>query len=634
MAQWKLVLPSKMRPRRYSAGKEMFKRESSLQRSQQWDRMKLPPLPERVFSGVMVKKSMTARGIKWTRRYAVLTSEYLAFVKPFDAIAGLQNAADDQMHHKAAPAEDQLRAAWKAYEVSGDGLLQKDELEQALIDLNLYSSKSDFDNLFTLLDCDSSGALSWDEFKILAARSAATNQIVDYIPLDEIETIDVEVHPIESTKDDLIKPSSQAKDSALRYKDAQEPSAQSKTSVFASLLSMVERAVGIDFDGDGQVDTKEIPPCDPKSEEVLLLLTTMENGHNSGKTYVHALPWDQAQDWVSRLTQAVNLAQAFQHREYMSAIYGHSPLSMLRAKTRFMYDSNAFQITVGIFICLGFLIDIAESQVMAESGGYEDQVFYTLDCIITGIYTLELAINFFAHSDNGARAFIARTANWFDCFIVVCSLTNVILQSTGTELPNAKMLRLLRVGRVVRLFSSLKDLQRVLAAVASAILPVCNAFLVLVVVSAIYAIIGANWFHNEAPEFFENFHTALFTMFQVLSGDSWASMIARSLFERMGEADATHVKTRPDIAFFFVSYVLLVSMMLLNVVVAVLLGKHALSPSPTARPPWASPAPPHCLTHAHTQTSSSRTWGERRRRASGRRCWSETSASCEVRSTR
>ena len=70
---------------------------------------------------------------------------------------------------------------------------------------------------------------------------------------------------------------------------------------------------------------------------------------------------------MSRLTQAVNLAQAFQHREYMSAIYGHSALSMLRAKTRFMYDSNAFQITVGIFICLGFLIDIAESQVMAES---------------------------------------------------------------------------------------------------------------------------------------------------------------------------------------------------------------------------------------------------------------------------
>ena len=66
---------------------------------------------------------------------------------------------------------------------SGDGLLQKDELERALIDLNLYSSKADFDNLFKLLDADSSGALSWDEFKILANRSAQSNLIVDYIPL-------------------------------------------------------------------------------------------------------------------------------------------------------------------------------------------------------------------------------------------------------------------------------------------------------------------------------------------------------------------------------------------------------------------------------------------------------------------
>ena len=73
-----------------------------------------------------------------------------------------------------------------------------------------------------------------------------------------------------------------------------------------------------------------------------------------------------------------------------------------------------------------------------------------------------------------------------------------------------------------------------------------------------------------------------YTYIQVLAGDSWASMIARSLFERLGEADAVHVKTRPDVALFFVSYVLLVSMMLLNVVVAVLLGGSA-SPRPTPR---------------------------------------------------
>jgi hypothetical protein len=60
---------------------------------------------------------------------------------------------------------------------------------------------------------------------------------------------------------------------------------------------------------------------------------------------------------------------------------------------------------------------------------------------------------------------------------------------------------------------------------------------------------------------------------KVLSGDSWASGVARSLFEEG--------RTEPDVAFFFVSYILIASVMLMNVVVAVLLGRkqsllHAL----------------------------------------------------------
>ena len=514
---------------------ELFRRAASLERSKTL--MTLPPMDQRLFSGVMCKKSMTARGIKWTRRFAVMTTDYLAFVKPFDAVAGLKNTENGDH----VPSEDELRASWELHEVSGDGLLQKDELERALIDLNLYSSKADFDNLFKLLDGDSSGALSWDEFKILANRSAQSNLIVDYIPLDEIDTIDVEVHPIESTKDNLPMDQRRSPVAQPGPREEENTPAAGKHGFLASVLSMVEQATGVDFDGDGQADIKEIPACDPELEEVVLLLTTIENGHNSGKTYVHALPLEQAQDWVSRLTQAINLAKARKHREYMTAIYGHSSMSMMRAKTRFLYISNPFQITVGMFICLGFLIDIADSQVMAEPGGYEDDVFYVLDCIITAIFTVELIINLFAHSDDGFRPFYSRSANWFDCFIVALSLTNVILYSMGTELPNAKLLRLLRVGRVVRLFSSLKDLQRILAAVASAVLPVCNAFLVLLVVSAIYAIIGANWFHATAPEYFENFHTALFTMFQVPS----LSLVSSSFLPSIHPSTHTHTHTLP-----------------------------------------------------------------------------------------
>ena len=52
-------------------------------------------------------------------------------------------------------------------------------------------------------------------------------------------------------------------------------------------------------------------------------------------------------------------------------------------------------------------------------------------------------------------------------------------------------------------------------------------------------------------------------MWQVLSGDSWASAVARSIF--------APDRTDADVAFFFVSYILIAAVMLLNVVVAVLL---------------------------------------------------------------
>jgi small-conductance mechanosensitive channel len=56
----------------------------------------------------------------------------------------------------------------------------------------------------------------------------------------------------------------------------------------------------------------------------------------------------------------------------------------------------------------------------------------------------------------------------------------------------------------------------------------------------------------------------------VLSGDGWSDL-ARSLFAR-DETDETGVrKTDSSVAFFFVSYMLINSIMLLNVVVAVLL---------------------------------------------------------------
>ena len=64
-------------------------------------------------------------------------------------------------------------------------------------------------------------------------------------------------------------------------------------------------------------------------------------------------------------------------------------------------------------------------------------------------------------------------------------------------------------------------------------------------------------------------------MLQVVSGDSWASAISRGLFNEL-DSDG-NAKTDPLVAFFFVSYFLVASIVLLNVVVAVLLDEFMAS---------------------------------------------------------
>ena len=250
-----------------------------------------------------------------------------------------------------------------------------------------------------------------------------------------------------------------------------------------------------------------------------------------GAVYSYVVDPAQAQAWVDHLSSAVRDARMRARKIKMEAIYGHSKISMLRAKTLHLYQSNAFQCAVAFLIVAGFFVDVAEAQVMPREGSEEAWVFLLLDIIITGLFVIELAVNIFAHSYNHLKPFLARPGNIFDALIVVVSVVNILLVINNvTEFPNARLLRLVRTGRVVRLFSSLSSLQKILAACSSAVLPVCNAFLILVIIAAVYAIVGTNVFSDRSPEYFGNFHTSLFTMFQVLSGDSWASGVARSIF--------------------------------------------------------------------------------------------------------
>jgi hypothetical protein len=114
-------------------------------------------------------------------------------------------------------------------------------------------------------------------------------------------------------------------------------------------------------------------------------------------------------------------------------------------------------------------------------------------------------------------------------------------------LSNAKLFRVLRIVRILRLFSKLKGLNRICQAMYYATLPVCNAFFILCIITAIYSIFGTHWFRDRSPLYFANFRQTMYTMFQVFTGDGWSD-VTRILFQ---DQDVQRKTVDFDVAFFF-----------------------------------------------------------------------------------
>merc|ERR1719152_19430 len=158
-----------------------------------------------------------------------------------------------------------------------------------------------------------------------------------------------------------------------------------------------------------------------------------------------------------------------------------------------------------------------------------------------------------------------------------------------------------RAFRVFRLFKRVKSLNKILVSLARAIPGVCNAFLIMLIVMCIYAILGVEFYKYEGTRcakeaasrnisykqmglsydgddcylrdgddlsttfgyvYFGNFMKSLYSLFQVLTGDSWSEAIGRPLL-------GMHWYS----TIYFVSFILVNAVVLINVVVAVLLEK-------------------------------------------------------------
>ena len=160
---------------------------------------------------------------------------------------------------------------------------------------------------------------------------------------------------------------------------------------------------------------------------------------------------------------------------------------------------------------------------------------------------------------------------------VLVSVVSVVLNILEPEAKSVpiKMLRLIRVLRLAKLFKQFQAMNRLVTAIYCCLKPMFNAFLILFCITIIYAVIGTEVFSARNPDHFANFHTSLFSLMQMLAGDSWASSIARGMY--LPDPVSGAKITEPAVALYFVTFFFIGVVILLNVVVAVLLDEFIVS---------------------------------------------------------
>jgi len=169
----------------------------------------------------------------------------------------------------------------------------------------------------------------------------------------------------------------------------------------------------------------------------------------------------------------------------------------------------------------------------------------------------------------GWRQYWRSNWNKFDLFIVVVGVVS-LLELTGDASLN--VLRLFRIGRVLRLINKAKTLKTLFLTLMYSIPSLWNIGLLLIIVLFVYAVIGMHLFEGKDDitqwEFgddracFKDFNTAFGTLVRISSGDGWTDLYERYL----GDVD-----DKASVYFYFCSFFFLGALVMINLFIAVIL---------------------------------------------------------------
>ena len=212
-----------------------------------------------------------------------------------------------------------------------------------------------------------------------------------------------------------------------------------------------------------------------------------------------------------------------------------------------LLESRRFETAIIIVIVINAItLGLETSPTVMRNFG---PLLHLLDKIVLVIFTVEVL----------ARLVVYRLNFWrdpwriFDLLIVVIAL----VPTSG----NLSILRALRILRVLRMISVVPSLRRVVGGLIAALPGMGSITMLLLLVFYVFAVMATTMYSQAFPEWFGSIGASAYSLFQIMTLESWSMGIVRPVMEEFAYA-----------WIFFIVFILCTSFTVLNLFIGIIVS--------------------------------------------------------------
>uniref|UniRef100_A0A8C9ALU9 Sodium channel protein n=1 Tax=Prolemur simus TaxID=1328070 RepID=A0A8C9ALU9_PROSS len=259
---------------------------------------------------------------------------------------------------------------------------------------------------------------------------------------------------------------------------------------------------------------------------------------------------------------------------------------------------QVFDISIMILICLNMVTMMVETDDQSE---YVTSILSRINLVFIVLFTGECVLKLISLR----HYYFTIGWNIFDFVVVILSIVGMFLAELIEKYfvsPTLfRVIRLARIGRILRLIKGAKGIRTLLFALMMSLPALFNIGLLLFLVMFIYAIFGMSNFAYVKREVgiddmfnFETFGNSMICLFQITTSAGWDGLLAPIL--NSGPPDCDPNKPNPGSSvkgdcgnpsvgiFFFVSYIIISFLVVVNMYIAVILENFSVATEESAEP--------------------------------------------------